>query len=422
MNMSARILFSLGIVVAATWGWNSEWGQFLRGRWSFTESVSTDTGTYFRLKVKVAYKGEPVDFDIVVGCNVRRTGYKDGSSSVEVGMVPVVFGKRMPDNKGLVVRAPDACGARYIKEGWIPDDLLPVMVVYDDADTLAFGTAYLSEDAYASPLSALRFERATITAATRQEFDAFRKEQTNLVGRNAFHSARMGIELLHSRGLELTVPFGNTCYAYNRFRIPEALREQVRQAWPADRPRYWWPGYTPPFDLVDKPLQRDIGGEPRRFAEWIGSATAEGGVGRTHGGGRIRAPALAALATPAPSFFPLFSNIRAGEWPLKMEEWPAFMERKAPFIGERVDFQDGETRGLAYCYQIQAADSTNLTPEQRTNIVKSRASVAAIRLLDHEMITNSPTSMSWNLNLFVERDEFFFRKTSISLEGTGSDV
>lgn len=422
MNMTARVLLGLALVVAAISVWDSEWGRLRTGRWSFTQSVSTDTGTYFRLQVRVAYKDEPVDFDIVVGCNVKRTGYRDGSSSVEVGMVPVVFGKRMPDNKGLVVRAPDACGGRYIKEGWIPPDLLPVMVVYDDADTLAFGTAYMSEDAYDSPLSELRFGWAEIKAATREEFEAFRKEQTNLVGRNAFHSARMGTKLLRSHGLELTVPFGNTCYAYSRFRIPEELREQVRQAWPADRPRYWWPGYTPPFDLLDKPLQRDIGGKPRRFAEWMGSSTAEGGIGRADGGGRIRAPVLAALATPAPSFFPLFSDIRAGEWPLKMEEWPAFMKRKAPFIGERIDFRDGETRGLAYCYRPQPPDSTNLTSEERTNIVKSQASAAAIRLLDSDKITNSPTTMSWNLNLFVERDEFFFRKTSISLEGTGSDV
>lgn len=421
MNMTARVLLGLALVVAAISVWDSEWARLRTGRWSFTQSVSTDTGTYFRLQVRVAYKDEPVDFDIVVGCNVRRTGYKDGSSSVEVGMVPVVFGKRMPDNKGLVVRAPDACGGRYIKEGWIADDLLPVMVVYDDADTLAFGTAYMSEDAYESPLSVLRFGWATITTATRQEFDAFRKEQTNLVGRNAFHSARMGPELLRSRGLELAVPFGSTCHTYHRFRIPEALREQVRRSWPSDRPRYWWPGYTPTFTLLDK-LQRDVGEESRRLDEWIGSSTPEGGIGRAHGGGRIRAPALAGLARPAPSFFPLFSDIRAGEWPLKMEEWPAFMKRKTPFIGERIDFQNGDMRGFAYCYRIQYADSEKLTADQRNIIIVSQASAAAIRLVDRDKITNAPTSMSSNLNLFIENDEFIFRKTSIFLEGTGSDV
>src|SRR5262249_39592566 len=57
----------------------------------FTKSVEVDRSTYFRLKVKLAYKGEPQDFDIVVGCNVRQTNYKDGGRTVEVGLVPTVF-------------------------------------------------------------------------------------------------------------------------------------------------------------------------------------------------------------------------------------------------------------------------------------------------------------------------------------------
>ena len=70
-----------------------------------------DHGTYFRLKVDVTYNGEPQHFDIVVGCNVLDIGYKDGSSTHEVGLVPTVYGRRMGDGKGLVVRPPDACNA-----------------------------------------------------------------------------------------------------------------------------------------------------------------------------------------------------------------------------------------------------------------------------------------------------------------------
>ena len=42
----------------------SEIGQTLFGDWSFVKSVEQDQGTYYRLKVKLTYKGEPQDFDI----------------------------------------------------------------------------------------------------------------------------------------------------------------------------------------------------------------------------------------------------------------------------------------------------------------------------------------------------------------------
>jgi hypothetical protein len=92
-----------------------------------------------------------------------------------VGMAPVVLGKRMSNNKGAMLHPPNACGGGCIREGWIPDDLLPVMVVYNEVDTLAFGTANVSEDVNTSPLSVARFEKAAIIAATHQEFDTWRK-------------------------------------------------------------------------------------------------------------------------------------------------------------------------------------------------------------------------------------------------------
>lgn len=420
--MTARVLLGLALVVAAISVWDSEWARLRTGRWSFTQSASTDTGTYFRLQVRVAYKDEPVDFDIVVGCDVKRTGYKDGSSSVEVGMVPAVFGKRMPDNKGLVVGVPDACGARYIKEGWIPDDLLPVMVVYDDADTLAFGTAYLSEDAYESPLSVLRFERATISAATREEFGAFRKEQTNLVGRNAYHSASMGVELLRPRGLDVAVPFGGICHAYQRFRIPEKLREQVRQARPAERPRYWWPGSKQWFDARE-PVQPDIGGPSQQLNYMRPGGSYSGrGIVRRNGGGVIQPPGSRRPAVIA-SYYPLISDIRADKWPLKMDEWPDFINKNSPFIGEEIVFQNGDTRGFAYCYRMQTGDPGVLSAEQRSQMQRLRVGSESVRQVDGFQIAGAPATLGSDMYIFFEGDEFFLRRVDFGIgSATRGDV
>ena len=59
-----------------------------------------------------------------------------------------------------------AAAQQTTANGGVQPDLLPVIVVYDNPDTLSFGIAYLSEDAYESPLSALKFGGATIEKAT----------------------------------------------------------------------------------------------------------------------------------------------------------------------------------------------------------------------------------------------------------------
>jgi hypothetical protein len=92
------------VVVTGFLALRSETGQMLLGDRSFVRSIADDRGTYYRLKVKLTYNGEPQDFDIVVGCNVRRITYKDGSGTYEAGLIPTVFGRRMSDGKGLVVR------------------------------------------------------------------------------------------------------------------------------------------------------------------------------------------------------------------------------------------------------------------------------------------------------------------------------
>ena len=110
MKMRRLALIVGGLVVlAGLWATLTESGRVFTGRWSFTEKAEIDRGTYFRLKVDFAYKGEPQHFDIVVGCNVLNIRYKDGSGTYEAGLVPTVYGRRMSDGKAVVVRPPDAC-------------------------------------------------------------------------------------------------------------------------------------------------------------------------------------------------------------------------------------------------------------------------------------------------------------------------
>ena len=187
----------LAAVVAAQ---RSQVSQALRGNWDFVKSAQRETGTYYRLKVKLTYKGEPQDFDIVVTCGGRQINYADGGRTSELGVTPSVFGRRMSDGKGLVVHPPQACRGETTENGGVAPDFLPAVIVFDDAETLAFGTAYMSDDAYDSPLSDLSFGGATIERADRAAFEHFRREQPNLVKRNSYWT-RGGASALRDRGL-----------------------------------------------------------------------------------------------------------------------------------------------------------------------------------------------------------------------------
>src|SRR5579863_143722 len=231
--------FGLLLLVGAFLGLRGDAGQALFGNAGFVKSITDDHGTYYRLKVKLTYWGVPEDFDIVVGCNAHIINYKGGGGSTyEVGLVPTVFGRRMYDGKALVVRPPSACEGQTTANGKVQPDLLPLIVVYDNADTLDFGIAYLSDDAYESPLSVLTFGGATIEKATRAEFDEFRRTQINVVTRSPFWTAIAGAGVLKQMQIERAPkPMALVCEAYGRFRIPDTARTTIDQDyWPEEKP------------------------------------------------------------------------------------------------------------------------------------------------------------------------------------------
>ena len=208
--------------------------------WTFTRSVEVDRGTYFRLKLDFAYKGTPQNYDVVYGCNVRQIRYKDGSRTVEAGMAPALYGRRMDDGQLVAVRTPLACRGETTANGRVPEHVLPLMIVYRDADAPAFGIGYISDEAYDSPLSELRFGRAVIEAATEGDYRAFRARADNALARPRPGKAdivedALTIEEARYAGFEI----GTVCRAALRTLIPEGIRDFVRAEWPADRPRYW---------------------------------------------------------------------------------------------------------------------------------------------------------------------------------------
>jgi hypothetical protein len=431
------LLACVGALVIGYLALNTEVGRALTGRRTFTKSVEVDRGTYYRLKVRLTYKGEPQDFDIVVGCNVRKINYRDNSRTLEVGLIPSVFGRKMSDGRGLVVRPPRACRGETTANGQVPSDLLPVIVVYDDAETLAFGTAYLSEDAYESPLSVLNFGGATIESASKADFEDFRRTQPNLVKPASYHTPS-GSPPLKERGLApAVVPMGTGCYAYARFRLSGAELEHARTIWPADRPRYWRP--TRPEDIralmpvspSPPTLQTDHEGAPvRKRGELtfsLDNEIANFGMPVRRGGGIIGGQPGGSFPN---SYYPDIGPWIALPWPSDPPVRAASLLRDGPKVGASIDFRSEETRGFAYCRPIPANFPTGTAhadyPDPSEWPPYRYDRMPPLDLINgQEVVTVPPRVEEFGFDaprIFVERDEFIFRRVVIGLQSTRGDV
>lgn len=417
---ACAIVFACVAALVVAIAWVADGGRALFGGWSFTESARFDRSTYFRLKVKLDYKGKPQDFDIVVGCNVLDIDYKDGSNTHEAGLVPTVYGRRMSDGKGLVIRPPDACDGETTANGKVPADFMPLIIVYDNADTLGFGTAYISDEAYESPLSVLKFGNATIEPATRAEFVEFRKNGTpNLVSRASY----FGIQpdgVLEKRGLvRVWPPFGLICHAYKRFRVPESLKSEVRKVWQADRPDYWRPLEIADTDLLvglilrSEP-QRDDGGPGRSRESYSGDEFMDAqGIANRDGGGTLRSGKY------PPSFYPVSSEISADKW----ERYPGsdskLIADRREVIVNQVDFLESQARGFAYCY----ADPGFVMDGELANLLSRNIDLVA-RVDDRAVAGGARgwRNASSNLNGFFERDEYVFVVFQIDIQSVRGDV
>jgi hypothetical protein len=414
------VVVGAGLMVSRT-----EFGKALTGRWSFTRSVEVDQGAYFRLKVRLSYKNEPQDFDIVVACNVRQINYKDNSRTLEVGLVPTVFGRRMSDGRGLVVRPPRACGGETTANGRVLPDLLPIVVVYDDANTLDFGTAYLSQDAYEGPSSALVFGGATIENATRKEFDEFRQAQPNLVSRESYYSALGGDVVLKQMGIaRVARPWAHTCEGYQRYRIPEEIRPLVRTHWPEGHPNYWQTDdWRVDNDLAhgivnSKSIRADRDDDPfHRFGAFgpIVPDAADFGLPTRAGGGLVKLGPQAPKVRFPPAYYPAANDFRLDKMPADRSDWPRYLLGREHLADVDIDVRDGAMRGFAYCF-VSAFPTNDLILAE---LAKSKEITGIID--GQRAYSNRAPHLTPPMWLF-ERDEYVFRFFRIYLESTRGDV
>jgi hypothetical protein len=314
----------------------------------------------------------------------------------------------MSDGKGFVVRPPNACRGETTANRKVQPDLLPVVVVYDDADRLDFGVAYLSEDAYESPLGVLKFGGATIEVTTRDDFERFRRTQTNLVTREAYHSALSGAVVLKRMNLApAAYALAHICEGYERYRLAEDLRNLVRPFWPDSRPRYWATTYD-----TESVLHRELFKIPVRRTWTFDEIAADFGMPTRTGGGLISAGRGDRFPH---AYYPAASDYRLDQWPRDKQRWASYVASLGRVADMHVDFRDGETKGFAYCY------ARALPGPELKDPLSGKRSFA--RIGDEDVTAARAPAGPYVAPLWIiERDEFVFHFSRIYLESTRGEV
>lgn len=200
--------------------------------------------SYFRFKAQytVLATGEVVKFDLVRPCFSVMGRDMAGDS---VGLPPSnpsgyfngvnVFPKVTSDHHLIVLWVPRACDGETTANGRVQADLLPYIVWFENADDMAYGWQYVSEDAYKSPLATVRFDGATIESADQADFLAWQRRAPADFRPSKWVQSPYGFsfEELHTNSLAVS------CWGVRRFTLPDQIRSFADAAWPPEHPRFW---------------------------------------------------------------------------------------------------------------------------------------------------------------------------------------
>ena len=398
---------------------------WLTGSWSPVKSAQKYQGTFFRMKVSLVYKGEPQEFNVVYGCNVNYVRYKDGASTSEIGLVPSLYGRRMSDGKGLIVQAPQAAcqpgNSRPYNPYLIPN-FMPMVVVFENADELGFGTAYISEDAYDVPDSELKFVAASVETASREEFDDFRANgPPNLVRRETYHASNLSDENAKALGIPPIRPLdelpglGFYCTAYAHFKIDDKAAKALNKYWPQDKPRFWEPATFADAQALEKELgwpnvARDDNEEFRELRSYrIDQLALYSGVRRRGDMGLVED-----LPYMPPAYYPAYSETAAHFFPRDRSLFADYINSKESFAEPAIHMRNGAMRGKGYCYRGAGP--------QGDQLVKSFYGKKRIATIDGEQAKLNPAINDGISGNFFERDQYIWRLFQFGMGSTNGDL
>lgn len=285
---------------------------------------------YYREIVKLRHGDEDIEINVVVSC-AYPVGKKFGTAAVET--FPHFYAVRTKDGHAVGLRPTMGCSGQTTENGGAPPDLLPSIYWLPDADDFSFAIFYATEDAYANPLSQLKFRGATMHAASAEEFAAFErrvdaersKPQPREVAVAHAESPPVMLSQIVANNGRYPKPwhgYPGEAFGMMKFTLSEEARAIVREFWPASRPRYWLvmdgtPTHKAMWDKFSEIRWRnasifDTGGAFRDYTWQYYTPDVDGLQTRAGGGrlGRWHLDNTAAKADPqkVPTVYPFYDN------------------------------------------------------------------------------------------------------------------
>lgn len=361
----------------------------------FVSPNPTDFHDYYRVTVSLIHEqDEPVEIDVIIGCRTELRQILGESVSGRMVRVPYTYGVRTKDGQAVIMQTPNICGEDPAKV--VPDDYLPMLFYAPDADNLEFMIAYVSEMAYEQKVSKLTFRKATITRASKEDYEAWKQTApANVVPdkkvKSRFaHYFGGGVFPKDDPRNEMIV----ACRSVIKSPVPEELKAEIRALWPADRPRFWKP------ELDDRRFRKirnraksaakklnyfgnDQGGEISTILEGKG-IRRKNGLGDLTGGGGKRG----------------FGEAR--RIPYSRSSGLPWHKPGTPLlsIDIRMNMADGADQGFAYCYR----DLAHIEMHYQDNIIREWRF-----FVDGEQVAGvARAGVVFSPKWLIERDEFVF--------------
>ncbi len=335
--------------------------------------------TFYRLKASYTYTGkngaEPLEFDVVAGCALQLTRYITGDVSGMSSRVPTMVAYEMSDGGAIGIAIPKACRGSTTSNGQVPSDFLPATIQYEDAKDLSLGMLYASEDAYDSPLAKLTFHGASIERATERQFedfiasDRFQKNLISVESSKDLGASNIPItdEMRKNPKLLWKHNMPSSCHGMARVRMPDNVREYLKQFWKPGDPRYWMVSLEHSRKMRDwlrgagnegpSPIEpHEVKIDGSRFEKYdINIERTAGGIVTRGGGGSMAArnPTSGYVYYLPPDYFP-FTMISAAPW-LEATPGRAYANKVNILIND-------ELEGFLYCYHYSAQASVAKFP------------------------------------------------------------
>jgi hypothetical protein len=220
--------------------------------------------SFFRIKASLIADGAPLEFNVVVACSTTVYGGGGDGAGFSVKHYPYYYAVPISNNHAVQLVTQDGCDGMTTDNGKVPADYLPPILWYENADDLSLGYLYLTDDAYEGKRSKLKFIKASVHRATRDEFEAWRKtdDAKNLIKperqpflndlRKIEYKQKLQPEFEKDPRLFWQYTAIDQCYAIRRMPMHPALQAYIRSIRPAGSGKYWSVSYSENAQLMSK--------------------------------------------------------------------------------------------------------------------------------------------------------------------------